>query len=177
MRNQVVRIIPVGEIERVVLDSAATALAQQYALETAIEASVPYSALNLDPSATPHSAEQILAALVQQDPEQIELLITRLPITHDGRKLIFGLADPASSACVLSTYWLFQATDDSTYTDNETAIARVRKEAVHEVGHALGYSHCGNDDCVMSFSIDVSSIDQKSEQLCPACTNEILEER
>lgn len=174
MQNQVVRIIPVGEIEQTVLDSVATALDRQYALETDIEFPLSYSGINLNPSAAPYSAEQILAAPVQQDPEQIELLITRLPITHDGRKFIFGLADPANSACVVSTYRLFQAVDDSKYTDNKTAIARVRKEAVHEVGHLLGYSHCGTDDCVMNFSIDINSIDQKSEQLCPACTNEIL---
>lgn len=176
-QKQIVRIVPIGELEQPVVDNVAAALHQQYGLETDIEFPLAYSEVDIDLSAAPYSAEQILAAPRQQGPEQIVLLVTRLPITHNGREFIFGLADPASSSCVMSTYRLFQAATDNTYTDPETAIARVRKEALHEVGHVLGRSHCGNQKCVMNFSINVESVDNKSEQLCPECAGETVKER
>lgn len=171
--NHIVRIVPVGELERTVLDNVANALHRQYGLETDIESPLAYSEVDINSAAAPYSAGKILAAPTHRSPEQIILLITRLPITHNDRKFIFGLADPDSSSCVISTHQLFQSADNGTYTDPETAIARVRKEAIHEVGHVLGQSHCGNQSCVMNFSINLNSVDDKSERLCPDCTEDI----
>lgn len=46
---------------------------------------------------------------------------------------------------------------------------RLRKEAVHELGHAFGLVHCGNAGCAMSRSAGVHEIDMKGEGLCPDC--------
>ena len=46
---------------------------------------------------------------------------------------------------------------------------RIVKEAVHELGHAFGLSHCGNTRCVMHFSNSLSDTDIKEIHFCNVC--------
>jgi len=47
--------------------------------------------------------------------------------------------------------------------------ARVLKEAVHELGHTFGLTHCVNPECVMSFSNSIIDVDFKKAQPCLKC--------
>jgi len=47
--------------------------------------------------------------------------------------------------------------------------ARVLKEAVHELGHTFGLTHCENPECVMSFSNSIIDTDVKKAQPCLKC--------
>jgi archaemetzincin len=53
---------------------------------------------------------------------------------------------------------------------------RVIKEAVHEIGHAFGLTHCEESRCVMHFSNSLQDTDFKHYMFCKRC-NEILEEQ
>ena len=57
--------------------------------------------------------------------------------------------------------------------DSELLENRLIKEAVHELGHNFGLVHCPNPKCVMRSSTYVEDIDQKSDQMCAACENEL----
>lgn len=168
-QNQVVRIVPVDELSQRVIRNIKDALHTQYNLNLEVNVPIAYQELNIKSSEAPYEAERIINPLVQQNSENILLAVTRLPITHDGRKFIFGLANPTDSACIISTYQLFQSTSTNESIGPQTAIARVRKEATHEVGHILGYSHCENQNCVMRFSLSTDAVDTKSEHLCREC--------
>jgi archaemetzincin len=50
---------------------------------------------------------------------------------------------------------------------------RVIKEAVHELGHVFGLSHCENSRCVMHFSNSLQDTDFKDYNFCERC-NKIL---
>jgi archaemetzincin len=50
---------------------------------------------------------------------------------------------------------------------------RVIKEAVHELGHAFGLTHCENNKCVMHFSNSLQDTDFKDHKLRERC-NKIL---
>src|SRR5918995_4877405 len=50
---------------------------------------------------------------------------------------------------------------------------RVIKEAVHELGHAFGLTHCENNKCVMHFSNSLQDTDFKDHKFCERC-NKIL---
>jgi archaemetzincin len=46
---------------------------------------------------------------------------------------------------------------------------RLMKEAVHEIGHTFGLTHCDDWECVMSSSHAVERLDVKRAEFCPAC--------
>jgi archaemetzincin len=46
---------------------------------------------------------------------------------------------------------------------------RTRAEAVHELGHLFGLSHCHDLHCAMLLSHSPSDADRKGAALCPAC--------
>ena len=53
---------------------------------------------------------------------------------------------------------------------------RVIKEAVHELGHAFGLTHCEKSRCVMHFSNSLQDTDLKHYIFCEGC-NKILKEQ
>ncbi|MCS7145260.1 MAG: archemetzincin, partial [Aigarchaeota archaeon] len=92
--------------------------------------------------------------------ESLRLHITQLDIYFGQFNFCFGLA--SNKAAVVSTYRL-------RHRDSEKYIERLRKEAVHEVGHILGLGHCPNPRCVMFFSNSILDTDMKGENPCPRC--------
>lgn len=46
---------------------------------------------------------------------------------------------------------------------------RLRKEAIHELGHTYGLVHCRSPQCVMHTSTYVEDIDLKGESFCDPC--------
>lgn len=46
---------------------------------------------------------------------------------------------------------------------------RALKEAVHELGHTFGLTHCRDFLCPMSISSNVGQVDRKSARPCAAC--------
>lgn len=53
--------------------------------------------------------------------------------------------------------------------DEELLTDRLKKEAIHELGHTFGLIHCRDPRCVMRSSTYVEDIDQKSQHLCSDC--------
>jgi archaemetzincin len=59
---------------------------------------------------------------------------------------------------------------------NKLVEQRVIKEAVHELGHAFGLTHCEKSRCVMHFSNSLQDTDFKHYIFCERC-NKILKEQ
>jgi archaemetzincin len=59
---------------------------------------------------------------------------------------------------------------------NKLVEQRVIKEAVHELGHAFGLTHCEKSRCVMHFSNSLQDTDFKHYTFCERC-NKILKEQ
>lgn len=77
---------------------------------------------------------------------------------------IFGLGFRPGASCVVSTYRL-------KHKEQKTAIARLKKVVMHELGHNLGLSHCPNKNCLMQDAAEtIKTIDKVKLNLCQDCT-------
>ena len=79
---------------------------------------------------------------------------------------VFGEAQLNGRAAVVSTARL--APGDGARAERLVA-ERLRKEALHELGHAYGLVHCGHPACVMGRSPGVAEIDAKGPSFCTDC--------
>jgi archaemetzincin len=80
---------------------------------------------------------------------------------------VFGEAQLGGRAAVVSTARL--APHDGSREAKRLLAVRLRKEALHELGHAYGLVHCGTPGCVMGRSPGVVEIDNKGDSFCPDC--------
>ncbi len=81
---------------------------------------------------------------------------------------VFGEAQLRGQCCVVSCKRLAQEFYGLP-TDPELFADRLLKEAVHELGHTLGLTHCQDYGCVMAASHSVEWIDLKGSSFCQAC--------
>lgn len=94
--------------------------------------------------------------------------LTEVDLYAEGLNFIFGQAIIGGRACVVSAARLRPEfyglpPDESLFRE------RMVKEAVHELGHTLGLSHCRDPRCVMHFSNSLADTDRKGREPCPRC--------
>ena len=82
---------------------------------------------------------------------------------------VFGEAQLGKRCALMSAYRLYQEFYGLP-TDAALLLQRCEKEAVHELGHTLGLTHCRNFECVMHYSHSVEYIDLKRSVFCPDCS-------
>ncbi len=105
------------------------------------------------------------------------LAITDVDLYVQGLNFVFGEAQCPGKYAIISLYRL--KPEIYGQTDGELFLSRVRKEAVHELGHTFGLTHCPNPSCVMHFSNSILDTDRKADDFCQVCRrklNRALEE-
>ncbi|HLF06064.1 MAG TPA: archaemetzincin family Zn-dependent metalloprotease [Thermoplasmata archaeon] len=90
--------------------------------------------------------------------------VTHVDLFEQKKNFVFGLAETQGSGAIISTHRL-------RHSARTIFWLRVRKEAVHEIGHLLGLSHCHSSKCVMYFSTTLEDTDAKGEWFCVRCSS------
>jgi archaemetzincin len=82
---------------------------------------------------------------------------------------IIGLGYRPGNTCVVSTFRLKRK------VSNSKAEERLRKVAIHEIGHNLGIDHCTSDpECLMNDANGtVKQIDKERFFICEACRKSV----
>ena len=81
---------------------------------------------------------------------------------------VFGEAQLGKQCSLISVYRLRQ--EFYRLPENYALfLQRCEKEAVHELGHTLGLTHCHNFECVMHYGHAIEDIDAKRNIFCPNC--------
>lgn len=96
------------------------------------------------------------------------LLVTEVDLFVPVLSFVFGQAQLDGLVAVMATARLRQ----SFYglpDDRGLVVARARVEALHELGHTFGLTHCHERACAMSLATSVEHVDRKDDAYCSGC--------
>jgi archaemetzincin len=118
---------------------------------------------------------QYLASLILEELEKFKkyqnekwLAICDFDLYSEGLNFIFGEANPNSQISIISLTRLREEFYGLPKNEN-LFLERIKKEAVHELGHLFYLGHCQNRKCVMYFSNSLLDTDEKNSDFCQKC--------
>ncbi|MEW6674899.1 MAG: archaemetzincin family Zn-dependent metalloprotease [Nitrospirota bacterium] len=115
---------------------------------------------------------KILEKLGKMEFDGMVLGVIDVDLYVPGLNFVFGEADPVSGNAIISITRLKQEFYGERQ-DHSLFLRRVVKEAVHEIGHLYGLSHCPDSRCVMYFSNSIRDTDEKKAEFCKVCWREV----
>ena len=175
-----IEILPLGDANRTLVEGLITPLRIAFGVAVNVrEVKIPLESF-YDQERLQYNSTAILQWLHRQESDKPSASNERHPtgkslavLGHDLfipiLTYVFGEAELGGSAAVVS-YNRLQNERYGLSPDRRLLAERLRKEAVHELGHAYGLIHCQSHDCVMHTSTYVEDIDLKSDRFCTECT-------
>jgi len=160
-------LVPMG-VTDAVLQTAAKALEETYDAEIDVggEKQLPTAALSGS------RIDKYLGYDVQYDAENVienmnisstgdkHLIITNEPLSFEGT-FVFGISYLDGDVGIFSTYKLKD--------ESGSANARIRKQAIKQIGYMIGYKHCDQHHCVMYQTATCDDLDKTSASFCDDC--------
>jgi len=167
------RLVGLGKVSREMLEELSPALSSRLGLLCAIGPFLEIPPRSYHASRGQFDADLIMDRLLARVPGRF-LAVTNVDLFTSSCSLnfIFGQAQCPGRGAIVS----FCRLDPSFYglpSNSSLLFQRLVKEAVHEVGHTFGLTHCPNPACVMSFSNSVLDVDRKGADLCRSCLSKL----
>lgn len=174
MKNTIY-LVPVGDIEKEVLRRLTQGLRKSFAsnVEISPKMRLPEDAFN--PGRGQHFSPKIMQkvrSFIKPAPAEKVLAVADVDLYVRGLNFVFGEAELTGHFAIISLVRLRQ----SFYglpESRELFLERMKKEAVHELGHVFGSRHCPDPECVMHFSNSLADTDRKSASFCSRCKDQI----
>ena len=167
------RIVPIGEVESRLLDIVRTSLAREFRTQCLCDPRPIDPAFAYYPERNQYHSTILVEHLMKLDPNGSRLMgVAGVDLFIPILTFVFGEAQLGGSCAVVSYHRLSQQfyglpPDDILLGD------RLAKEAVHEMGHTFGLTHCEDYDCVMAASHAVEWLDVKGGSLCGDCRDRV----
>jgi archaemetzincin len=167
---QRVLIIPFGEIDREVLDVIASRLREAFGCDTVIHPAVPVPSQAYNPARQQYRSTEVLRLLKKSTSGGRErvLGIIDLDLYVPDLNFVFGEADVTAGVTVISLTRLRQEFYGRR-PYRAIFLLRAAKEAMHELGHTIGFGHCPDPRCIMHFSNSLDDTDRKGPGFCSRC--------
>lgn len=168
----VIALVPVADASPSEAEALVPILLETFGAPAVIAPAIPMPAGAHDPSRRQFRSTAILDALARlKRPEWERVLgVADADLFVPELNFVFGEADPRRGVAVFSLSRL--RTPDRTLF-----LRRAATEAIHELGHTWGLSHCSDPNCVMWFSNTLSESDRKGTRFCQAHAAELAHSR
>jgi archaemetzincin len=172
----VLYIVEVGRIDEHITDAVSADLRQTYGFDIRRLAGLPKPDFAFDTQRKQFGSVLILRELLNLKPEgnnrvlgiaDVDLFIPML-------SFVLGQAQLGGPTAIVSLARLRQEFYGLP-PDPPLLRARAVKEAVHEIGHTFGLTHCTDSTCPMSLSNHVRHVDTKGATLCSTCRAALLD--
>ena len=170
-KPKTIYIQPLGDVNKEYIDYIKKSVENFYGYNCLVKPKLNLTSDILASSKTRYEAGKILK---KYNSKENVLLITEKDIAHRKSSEfpewgIFGLGYRPGSTCVISTFRLKKNVSKAKLLD------RLKKVALHEIGHNLGLEHCTNDkNCMMtSASGTVKQVDKEKIWFCLKCSKKI----
>lgn len=164
-----IRILPIGDVAPWILDTLRPELSRRFGQPTTICEAVAIDPDWFDAQREQYRADPILDAVIARDDGKGWILaVADVDLYVPGLNFIFGQATVGGCCALIGLARLRQ---EFYGKPPEPGLfqRRVLIEAVHELGHVAGHSHCPNPDCVMHFSSTIEDTDHKGPDFCDLC--------
>jgi archaemetzincin len=165
----------VGELDTAILAALLTPLTATFGLEVQIGTALPHPDYAYDAERRQYLTTPILEQLraARQPDERHILGVFDGDLYAPRLNFAFGEASRADHTALIGLARLYPFEPDKSrpYSEAEAALfsRRVVIEAIHELGHSYGLSHCANRRCVMHFSNSLAETDYKQPRFCARC--------
>lgn len=166
-----IRLVPVGDVDKRLLEVARAGII------TELRVACRDVGRQLDPDFAfhPERGQYHSTALLERlaadggaGNGELVVGITAVDLFIPILTFVFGEAQLGGRCAIVSYHRLTQEFYGLP-ADPAVAADRLVKEAVHEIGHTYGLTHCDDYECVMSASHAVEWLDVKSRSLCDTC--------
>lgn len=163
--RRTVTILPLGTADGAQLRSIEARLEKSLPVEVRISEAVGLPKETYTQPRNRYRADRLLDWLVKQDKADVVLGVTAKDISTTLRDHadwgVFGLAFCPGRAAVISSFRLQKR-------GRVSPDERLRRVAVHEVGHALGLDHCPRECIMADAKGNIQSIDRYNA-FCDSC--------
>lgn len=163
-----VRLVPIGSVDRTLLDAAAAALARELRTSCRIGRETIDPSFAHHPERNQYHSTELLGKLSTRANGDLVVGVTAVDLYIPILTFVFGEAHLGGTSAVVSYHRLAQELYGLP-PDRELLTLRLMKEAVHEAGHVLGLIHCDDYECVMAASHSVEWLDLKGVAFCNEC--------
>jgi archaemetzincin len=169
-------IVSLGPIDPPVVQQITAGLVRTFHYPVTLLDARPEPAFAYDERRGQYSSVLVLRSLLERLPgSTIRLLgITEKDLFIPMLSFVLGQAQLNGPVAIISTARLQQQFYGFP-PDPGLLVARAEKEAVHEIGHTFGLTHCADVRCPMSLSNNVRHVDAKGPALCDACAGMLNE--
>jgi archaemetzincin len=165
-----IRVVPCGQPATPLLGAVTNALSRALRAPAIIAEQRVDPAFAHHPERNQYHSTAIIEHLARLNGSHEELLVgvTELDLYIPILTFVFGEAQLGGTIAVVSYHRLTQEfyglpSDPALLTE------RLVKEAIHEVGHTTGLTHCDDYECVMAATHAVEWLDLKGAAFCGEC--------
>lgn len=163
--NVTLRIVPMGKVDRGLLEAAALGATTAYEIETSIDAGLAEPKYAFNPGRGQHNASAIVRKLGQNhrlSETDLILAVGGCDLFDPDVEFVFGEGDGLMRAAVMGLHRV-QVADENKLT------RRVMALSVWAVGLALGLRDCEDNRCAMAAPRLPDELERRNGVLCPPC--------